>query len=71
MHTKFRLVSLKRLYRKPRHRWEENIKTDLKEMRWECVTCIYLAQEGNQCWALVKMVMNLQVPYEFENILTS
>jgi hypothetical protein len=42
---------------RPRCRWENNIKMDLREMGW-----IDLAQDRNQWRALVNMVVNLQVP---------
>jgi hypothetical protein len=32
------------------------------ERRWEGVDWMYLAQNRDQCWALVNMVMNLPVP---------
>jgi hypothetical protein len=35
---------------------------DLKEMAWESVDCIHLAQDRDQWQALVTMVMNLWVP---------
>jgi len=35
---------------------------DLKEIGWEGEEWIHLAQDSYQCWALVNMVMNLQVP---------
>jgi hypothetical protein len=35
---------------------------DLREIRLEGVVWMPLAQSGDQWWALVNMVMNLQVP---------
>jgi hypothetical protein len=43
-------------------RWEDNIKMDLKEIGWEVVDCIYLAQDRDQWRAVVNKVMNLRVP---------
>jgi hypothetical protein len=34
----------KRLLERPRHRWEDGIKTDLREIGWEGVEWIHLAQ---------------------------
>jgi hypothetical protein len=48
--------------RRSRHRCEDNIKMDLKEIGWEVVDWIHLAQDRIQCRAVVNMVMNLQVP---------
>jgi hypothetical protein len=32
---------------RPRHRWEDNIKSVLKEVEWECVDCVDLALKIN------------------------
>jgi hypothetical protein len=55
----------KRSLRRPRHRWEDNIRTDLRETEWEDVDWIHLAQERDKRWALVKTVMNLRVTSSF------
>jgi hypothetical protein len=47
---------------RPRHRWEDNIRLDLREVGWGGVDWIDLAQVRNQWRAHVNMVMNLQVP---------
>jgi hypothetical protein len=46
----------------PRHRWEDNIKMDLREIGFGDVDWIYWAQNRDRCWALVNTVMNLRVP---------
>jgi hypothetical protein len=51
----------KRLGR-PRHRWEDNIKMDKREIGWGGMDWIDLAQNRDQWKALVNTVMNLQVP---------
>jgi hypothetical protein len=51
----------KRPLRRPRCRWEDNIKIDLKEMGWEHVDWLHLAPDRDQWQALVNMVMNLGV----------
>jgi hypothetical protein len=43
----------KRPHGRPRHRWENNIRMDLTEIRWEDVDWIHLAQGRDQCWPLV------------------
>jgi hypothetical protein len=53
---------IKRPLGRPRHRWEDHIKMDLREMGWGIMDWIHLAQDRNQWQALVNMVMNLQVP---------
>jgi hypothetical protein len=47
---------------RPRCRWEDNIKMDLKEVRWEDVDWIDVAQDRYRWLALVSAVMNLRVP---------
>jgi hypothetical protein len=47
---------------RPRRRWVDNIKMDLREMGWDCVDWIELAQDRDQWRALVNTVMNLRVP---------
>jgi hypothetical protein len=44
------------------HRWEDNIRMDLREMGWCVMDWINLAQNGDQWEALVNMVMTLWVP---------
>jgi hypothetical protein len=51
----------KRPLGRPRHRWEDNIRMDLREMGWEIVTWIHLAQDKDQWRADVNTVMNLRV----------
>ena len=45
-----------------RHSWEDNIMMDLQEVRLGGMDWIELAQDRYRWWALVTMVMNLQVP---------
>jgi hypothetical protein len=52
----------KRPLRKPLHRWEYNIRMDLREIWREGVDWIHLAQDQDKWRALVNMVMNLQGP---------
>jgi hypothetical protein len=52
----------KRPLGRPRHRWENNIRMGLREMGWEGVDWIHLAQDRGQWRALLDMVMNLRVP---------
>jgi hypothetical protein len=47
---------------RPRRRWEDNIKTDLREVEWGCVDWMGLAQDRDRWRALVSAVMNLRVP---------
>jgi hypothetical protein len=45
-----------------RHRWEDNIKMDLLEVRCGGRDWIRLAQDTDRWWELVNAVMNLRVP---------
>jgi hypothetical protein len=42
--------------------WEDNIKIELREIRWGGMDWIDLAQDKGQWRALVNMVMDLLVP---------
>jgi hypothetical protein len=46
----------------PRHRQEDNIKMNLAEIGWEGMDWIHLAQDKDQWWVHVNMVMNLWGP---------
>jgi hypothetical protein len=52
----------KRPLGRPRRRWVDNIKMNLKEIGWDGMDCIDLAQDTDQWRALVNAVMNLRVP---------
>jgi hypothetical protein len=52
----------KRPLGRPRRRWEDNIRTDLREIRWEVMGWIRVAQDRDQWLALVNTIMNLLVP---------
>jgi hypothetical protein len=56
---------------RPRHRWEDSIKIDPEEIRWQGVNWIHLSQDMEQRRALVNTVMNLQVPQKAGNSMTS
>jgi hypothetical protein len=50
------------LVERPRRRWVDSIKMDLREIGWDGMDWIDLAQDRDQCRALVHTVMNLRVP---------
>jgi hypothetical protein len=50
----------KRPLGKPRRRWEDGIRMDLREIGWGSVDWIQLAQDRNRWRDLVKTVMNLR-----------
>jgi hypothetical protein len=47
---------------RPRSRWEDNIKMDLREVGWGCADWIDLDQDRDRWRAIVYTVMNLLVP---------
>jgi hypothetical protein len=51
----------KRPLERPRRRWEDGIKMDLREIGWGGVEWIHLAQDRDRWRAVVSAVMNLQV----------
>jgi hypothetical protein len=61
----------KRPLGRPRHRWDDNIKMDLRKIWISGVNWIQLAQDRVQWQAFVNTVMNLQVHKESGMYLTS
>jgi hypothetical protein len=51
----------KRLFGRTRHRLEDGIRMDLREIGWGSVNWIQLAQDRDRWPALVNTVMNLRV----------
>jgi hypothetical protein len=51
-----------RALRKPRCKWEDNIKIDLQEVECGSMDWVDLAQNRDKWRALVKVVMNFPVP---------
>jgi hypothetical protein len=52
----------KRPLGRSRRRWVDNIKMDLKEIGWDGMGWIDLAEDRDRWRALVNTVMNLRVP---------
>jgi hypothetical protein len=53
---------LKRPLGRPKRWWVDSIKMDLREIGWDGMNWIDLAQDRDQWRALVNVVMNLRVP---------
>jgi hypothetical protein len=47
----------KRPLRRPKSRWEDNIRMDLRKVGWEGVDCIHLPQDRDQWRAIMKTVI--------------
>jgi hypothetical protein len=56
---------------RPRRRWEDNIKMDLQEVGYGGMEWIDVAQDTDRWQAIVNAVMNLRVPLNAGNVLTS
>jgi hypothetical protein len=54
--------NVKRPLGRPRHRWKDNIKTDLRQIGIDGANWIQVAQDRVQWLAFVNTVMNLRVP---------
>jgi hypothetical protein len=52
----------KRPLGRPRRRWVDNINVDLREIKWDGVDWVNLAEDRDRCRDLVNTVMNLRVP---------
>jgi len=61
----------KRPLGRPRRRWVDNIRTDLQELRCGYMDWIGLAQDRDRWRTLVSAVMNLRVPRNAGNFLSS
>jgi hypothetical protein len=61
----------KRPVGRPRRRWEDNIWMDLREIGWKDVGWTHLTQDKYQWRVLVNTVMNLRIPLQAGNFLTS
>jgi len=45
-----------------RCRWEDNVRMGLREIGWEGMDWMHLAQVRDQWWALMNTAMNLRFP---------
>jgi hypothetical protein len=52
---------MKETTRRPRRRWVDNIKMEIREIEWDGMDRIELAQDRDQWRALVNTAMNLRV----------
>jgi hypothetical protein len=76
-----RKPEVKRPLGRPRYRWGDNVKIDLRGMGWDGMGWYGMVwygmawmdptQDRDQWRALVKMLMNIQVPYNVELLLSS
>jgi hypothetical protein len=52
----------KRPLERPRRRWVGNIKMDLREIGWDGMDWVELAQDRDECRALLNTTINFRVP---------
>jgi hypothetical protein len=67
----FRKPEGRRPLGRPIRRWEGDIKMDHRDIGWEVVNWIHLAQDRDQWRTLVTTVINLWIPQKAGNFLTS
>jgi hypothetical protein len=60
----------KRPLGRPRRRWEDKIRMDLKEIGWKGVDWLHLAQDRDQGQDLLSTVLNLRIPLKGRTFLT-
>jgi hypothetical protein len=58
----YRILVRRRPLGRPRRKWVNNIKMDLRQIGWDGVDWIDMALDRDQLSALVNTVMNLPVP---------
>jgi hypothetical protein len=51
----------KRSHERPRHRWQNGVRMDIREIGWGSVDWIQLAQDRDRWRAVVSTLMNLLV----------
>ena len=51
-----------RPFERPKRRWDDNVKTELREVGWGGMDWIDLAQDRDRKGAVANAAMNLQVP---------
>jgi hypothetical protein len=61
----------KRPLGRPKYRWEDNIKINVQEVGWGGMDWFDLAQDRDAQWAVTNSVMNLRVPENSVNPLTT
>jgi hypothetical protein len=61
----------KRTLGRPRGRWVNNVKMDLREIAWGGMDCIDLAEDRDQWRALAHTAMNSRVPQNAGKFLSS
>jgi len=47
---------------RPRCEWEDSTKLELKEIEWESIDGIHVAQESDKWWVIVNVPINLRTP---------
>jgi hypothetical protein len=53
----------KTLLGRPRCRWEDNIRMNLREIWWKDVECVHLAQERDQCRVVVNTLGSISAEF--------
>jgi hypothetical protein len=61
----------KRQLARPRRRWDDNIRMDLREIGWEVLDCMHVVQDRDEWLALVKTARTSEFHKKAGNSLTS
>jgi ribosome biogenesis protein Nip4 len=61
----------KRPLERPELRWEDNIRTDLREIGWKDVDWMQMVQDRDKWRSLVNTVMKLRIPQKAGTSLTT
>jgi hypothetical protein len=55
---------------RPRHRWQDNIRMDIREIGWEVLDLMHMSHDKDHWQALLKKVINLWDPQNIRYFLT-
>jgi hypothetical protein len=61
---------IKRPLGRPKRRWVDKIKKDLRRVEFDDMDCIVMAQNRERQRSLVNTVLNLQIPLNYWNLLS-
>jgi hypothetical protein len=61
----------KRPLQTSRHRWKYNIKINFNKIGWNSMYWIHLPHDMDEWWGLMNILINLRVPYNAGNFLSS
>jgi hypothetical protein len=57
----YKFLVVKSPFGRPRRRWENRIRMDLREIGWGSIGWFHLAQDRDRWWDLVNTAINLRI----------